>query len=1144
MSAVTTALSGHEQKMIRLTYAHRWTALADALANHLSEVRSALGPLVPLTILVPHKLTGAYLKIALADRHGIAANLQLKYVRTFITDLYEASEERLLLTPTRLEHLLMSALTTIGDDPALGPVQQYLAHDVPETGGQTLVALRRAQLAATLTRVFDEYMQTRPQMLQRWLTEPVDETEETERWQAALWRRARAAARDDLPTLTTIAEAVDTSVPLPPALFLFDVLLSAPALQHMLANWAKVCRVEVYSTNPCMEFWEDLPAGGTYARTLRARLLPRTDGPWSDTTLDEDPIPLLLWGRPGRENVRQLNNLTNCDFDGRFDGADNPPTSILSHLQFDILHRAPPPETPLAPDQSVRIWACPGARREAEVIVESIWAQVADSANTDDPIGFGDIGIVLAGRDSEAYRSHFAAVFEEYHQLPHHFIDVPIARASRIIEAVELLMALPSSKFTRQDLLRILTHPAILGDDEDVTADEWVAWCRDVAIVHGADHADHEGTYIEEDRLNWDQGLTRLALGMFMAAEDEDGPVQFRASDERRYAPHEVASDRAQSAAQLITAARSLIADARFIGSAELSMAEWSDLLRILFTAYLRPKDDADERDLLRVLAGLEKLEDDDLTSTTFPFVIVQEILHEQLSDLTENIGQPLADGVVVAPLRLAAHLPLKVVYMPGLHEGAFPLPEQVSSLDVRRFDRKPSEIGPRERDQYQFLTRLLSTETQLNLSYVAKDAATGDDRACAPTLVELTRILEPYIGPDVEDRIVLTPPLRRYTDQPHRFASTAAHRESETHRLRAVVTETLPHSVDPTDLPRVLGPDRWARLATQLGLFSPPSMPSALPDTLSLRALRLFLEDPLQGWVHHTLGLHQDEVQDDLSVVDERFRTEPRHTYRLLRDVLLESLRTEEDVQTVYSLHADRLEMLGILPTGLFKRAERQRHMTVIDGWLRALRKVFANRPRPFDPIRFGRGAADRTAVRIAPALTLELGETQVELRGTTQPAIDEPPAAVILRAAARPAGGPPTHELGAFIDQAARSAAGETANRDFVVWTVYANGEAIRTRFAPFSQHDAALYLAELATDLRTQPHDYLLPFSAVHQAKRRSGSGLDGWATILSRVKAARFGPLAGIDAPTPSPEHAESILERRFAPFYNRRTEESL
>ncbi|MEM7675391.1 MAG: hypothetical protein AAF449_05245, partial [Myxococcota bacterium] len=488
-------------------------------------------------------------------------------------------------------------------------------------------------------------------------------------------------------------------------------------------------------------------------------------------------------------------------------------------------------------------------------------------------------------------------------------------------------------------------------------------------------------------------------------------------------------------------------------------------------------------------------------------------------------------------------HLPLKVVYMPGLHEGAFPLPEQPSSLDVRRFDRKPFDVGPRERDQYQFLTRLLCTETQLNLSYVAKDAATGDDRTCAPTLIELTRILEPYVG-DAEKRLMVTPPMRRYTDRPHRFASTAAHRESETHRLRAAVAETLPPSVEPTDLPRVLGPDRWAKLAAQLGLFSPPDLPPNLPDTLSLRALRLFLEDPLQGWVHHTLGLHQDDDQDEMSVVDERFRTEPKHTYRLLREVLLESLRTGDNVQAVYSQHADRLEMQGILPTGLFKRSEQQRHMTVIDGWYRGLRKVFANRPAPFDPIRFGRGSADRTAIRVASALILELDGIPVELRGTTQPAIDDPPAAVILRASVRPTGGPPTHELAGFIDQAARAAAGEAADRDFLVWSVYANGEAVRTRFAPFSRYDATGYLVDLATDLRTRPHDYLLPFSAVHQAQRRSGQGLDGWTSILAHVKPARFGPLAGIEAPAPSPTTAESILQRRFVPFYNRRTEESL
>ena len=1139
--------------MIRLTYAHRWTSLVDALADHLAEARSALGPLVPLTIVIPHLVASAYAKLSLADRTGIAANLRFTHLRPLVQQAYEASQEHRLLTPTRLEHLMLKTLGTI-DTPALDPVRHYLAGDGPADR-------RRAQLARTLTRIFDDYLLTRPEMLQSWLAgdTPADETEA---WQAELWRRLRNDA-DQLagPRLVTLDEVLEIPAQIPPALFVFDVQLGTPILQAILAAWSTHATVELYATNPCMEFWEDLPAGGRTAQNIRARLVPRDGAQWSDPTDAGDPLPLLLWGRPGRENVRQLNQLTDCDFDGRFGPMIDRPTSVLSRLQQDVLHRAPPSavsdDTGPA-EESIVVLACPGARREAEVIVESIWAQVSASANDPNPLSFGDIGVVLAGRDADAYRSHFAAVFDEYHQIPHHFIDVPVSKSSRVVEAVELLLALPTSSFTRQDLLRLATHPTVLPDTEAVSAGDWVAWCEDLAIVHGADHDDHAGTYIEHDLLNWNQGLARLTLGLFMTA-DENGAPTFYENASGRYLPHDVAFDRGDSAAQLVTLARSLIADARFIARAQLSMRDWTALLRSTVTAYVSARDDADERDLLRVLTILDRLELDDLTNERYGYDIVQELLRDVLAELRENVGQPLADGVLVAPLRLAASVPLRVVYMPGLHEGAFPVTDQQSSLDIRRFDRRPGEIAPRERDQYQFLARLMATERQLYLSYVARDAATGEPRAAAPTVVELMRILQPYLGPEAEPHFVLEPPLRRYTGPIHRFASAAAVREAETCRLReSLLAKVDATTLAPNRLRALIGEDAWERLSARLGVMAPPDEPIPLPDTVTLRDLRLFLEDPLQGWAHHSLGLRQDERSDRVAIVDECFQTTPLNTHILLSTVLLEAVREGRDFVEVYAEHTDRLEVLGSVPTGVFKRADRQRHLAVLSGWHRALKRIFKNRPQAFDPIRFGRSTADASTTRVANAPTFMVGGVATELRGTTQPIIDAPPGSVILKVQARPpTAGPPTHELGAFIDQVVRSSlrdaessaphapAGAITAADaqpYVVWTVYGDGQVVRTGFDPFDTTQATSYLNRLIEQLRIEPHAYLLPFSAIHRAYLRADNSDEAWATILAGVRPARFGPLAGISAPVASAEQARGILAERFGPFYDRRREE--
>ena len=54
-----------------------------------------------------------------------------------------------------------------------------------------------------------------------------------------------------------------------------------------------------------------------------------------------DTPALRLWARPGREYIRMLNELTECDFDPHFTHRSSEATSLLGNLQEDILNRAP-----------------------------------------------------------------------------------------------------------------------------------------------------------------------------------------------------------------------------------------------------------------------------------------------------------------------------------------------------------------------------------------------------------------------------------------------------------------------------------------------------------------------------------------------------------------------------------------------------------------------------------------------------------------------------------------------------------------------------------------------------------------------------------------------------------------------------------
>ncbi len=148
--------------------------------------------------------------------------------------------------------------------------------------------------------------------------------------------------------------------------------------------------------------------------------------------------------------------------------------------------------------------ACPDPRRELETIAAEIWRLVRESDGAPAPLRFNEIAVLVPGREAAARLAMASAVFREASDLPHSVADLPLPADSRVAEAVDLLLALPLGNLIRQDLLRLLMHPAVAGAGVD--AGEWLRLCDDLGIVHGGDRQDHAGTYIDCGGWRWGPG--------------------------------------------------------------------------------------------------------------------------------------------------------------------------------------------------------------------------------------------------------------------------------------------------------------------------------------------------------------------------------------------------------------------------------------------------------------------------------------------------------------------------------------------------------------------------------------------------------------------------------------------------------------
>jgi exodeoxyribonuclease V gamma subunit len=609
--------------MIRLVYSNRTEELLAGLADALRARREAgAHPLEPVDLLVPNRNLEQHVRLSLAERLGVAANLRFRRLERFVAELVQGS-----LPGSRLvdaEALAGGLLALMHDAEAMAalelePVRAYL--EAPDADG---VSLRRVQLAGRLARLFEEYAYSRPEMLAGWPAGPAladSRLAPLERWQRALWLALAGSggwlARHPPPAApgepegrwVTLADLADGTVALPaglPPLHVFGVSYVARAFQQLFRRLAEWRDVWLFTLNPCQELWEDVET----ERELRRRqqrypgaLPPPEDDPYG-LFQDTENLPLRHWGRPGREHVRLLDDLTDCDFVARFEAPDSgsEPT-LLAALQGDVLRRAPTVERPGDPverelqrrwasDGSLRVLACPDPRREVEGVADVIWQLVEQGDGSGRPLRFSDVGVIVNAAARDRYLPQVQATFAEYHDIPCNVADLPIASERRVAEAARLLLALPFGRFSRAEVLRLMLHPAVRGRFDDVDPEAWARLAGELGIFHGASREDLAGTYVGEDLLSWDQGLRRLALGAFLGGPRTGEERLWEAADGGEVLVADVAPGRLESAGRFALLARSLLADCGRLRTERRTLTEWAAVLRKLLAAYLAPGEE------------------------------------------------------------------------------------------------------------------------------------------------------------------------------------------------------------------------------------------------------------------------------------------------------------------------------------------------------------------------------------------------------------------------------------------------------------------------------------------------------------------------------------------------------------------------
>ncbi|MEE2787791.1 MAG: exodeoxyribonuclease V subunit gamma [Myxococcota bacterium] len=870
--------------MLHLCYSNQLEVLTAPIAERI-KAQQRDQPLGTIQIVVPHPTMGQYLRLAVASHIGQCANVEICVFQSFLRQWVAHHEPALeILDRTALQLLLYARFMDERfmqqhDLDAVAAYMRVANHDTEREA-------RGYQIAGEMAHLFEEYSYTRREMLASWCNNASTTKmpwRSTEDWQRRLWLGVFDGKRR-VKTAHTHGAAQNTQRGFVPphgqstAMMLLDAFHAAWSHRHasetfhffgfsylsagvaeVLTKLAKSDNVYVYAQNPCLEFWEDLQTSGLSTLQLdwQRRHAERQQGEANHARMDVlndqgDTPALRLWGRPGREHIRLLNALTECEFATGFVDPTRDEYTVLARLQRDILLRAPERTRDQAldsPDDSVSIDQCVSARHEIEIVAQRIWSHLsAPTKPGDDALRFHDIAVLIAARDRTPYMSHLMDIFEHHHGIPFRIIDGAVANEPQPVSALRQLLSIAREPLNPEALIDIALNPLLRGPSADERR-PWPSWIRALNGGWGLDRAQIEGSYLAGTGFHWDRAVQRLVLGLFMDDEDDERLSTAATGQQHDTPPLQVPEAHHDSAAELVYLLRDLLSDFRFMQQKRLSLTQWCGYLDDFIDRYIDCQTEDDEATVTRILGRLDALASADLEGVELPFSLVAQMLDAMFAGINEGHGGYRLDGVAASALMPMRSLPFKVVFIVGLNEGEFPAIDHPNPLDLRQAYGRLGDVTGAMRDRYVFLEAILGTRAHLHLSYIGLDTSDGEPIEPSAVVKEFEYIIRQYLGDSGLETIRFRHDLGSVTSSaylsPQKNFITA---------LKDVTSDRRSHRGIPTVDTASSTSGTLAALINQHE--APISRPKISKTQVPLSGLLHFLESPLQASARYALGL------------------------------------------------------------------------------------------------------------------------------------------------------------------------------------------------------------------------------------------------------------------------------------------------
>ena len=879
---------------------NRLEDLLTVLAKRLDE--SPLPPLADETILVPGQGIARWLRFELAERHGIAAGLELQFPGAFLQQLGRSIDDgqRDVFTASTLTWRIHRLLGDAALQRELGLAARYCEDDAD--------GCKRFQLAQRLASCFDDYQLYRADLL----AEAADGNDLEKAgphgpWQARLWRallhdagfQHDAAQAPSSPPLLfpeladdqggawqahrlqrlerLFADPARAASALPQRLSIFATSTLPPTLLRLLPSIAEHIPVLLYVPMPSPHYFGDQHpreiTGNRLLANLGAEVRELQD---ALVELETNHANLAIQ----RVDLAEL--------------PDTAPHSMLECVQHDLAwvrQHGESEELPRYPivalDDSLRVHDCHSEHRELEVVRD----QILDAFAADATLQPHEILVLVP--DIERYSPYVNAVFGPLQRwLPYRVADKSPVAEQPVCAALIRVLQLAQSRLQVYDVLHLLETPAIQRRFGLFTSDLPTLrhLCERAGIRWGWDGASRERRFAVPafDDNSWRQGIERMLYGVATGPTTDVVLGHLPAAD--------VTSGREPLLGRLLEFLDVLFAHVQQLQQPH-ALAGWADRLEALVAALFTP--DAEDEPGLDALhaasAGLRALAADARHNEPITPVVLRDWLTGTLGRAASGQGF-LGGRVTVAAMLPMRTVPVRHLFLCGLDDQSFPRRDQPAAFDLTQLERRPGDRSFRLDDRQMFLDCLLAARERLHITFIGHSAK--DDSECAPSVVlsELIDAIEDACAPPAgyarpRDWLVARHPLQAWSPR---------YRDQSDPRLHTYGVSGTP--AEP--------------IASRTGSawFTDPITPTnPLPlEEITLDRLLDFWWHPCRFFLVHGLGIRLPR-DNDIDFTTEAFAVHPLHNWRLLNDAIRRQLGDDEPLRDALAY----TRATGMLPAG-----------------------------------------------------------------------------------------------------------------------------------------------------------------------------------------------------------------------------------